>query len=262
MKPTEINDRKYFQEYHNRIGKDVAALWKNADLKNGNLDLAYHITASAVYSSNIEGNTLDLNSYMNYELTKKKFKPTKEAQEIKDLKVAYVFAKTHVLTEKNFLKAHEIFSSSYLIKNKRGKYRTEKVGVFSERGLVYLAVEPELVSDEMKLFFASLKKLLKEKFNVEEAFYFASLEHLKFVHIHPFADGNGRAARLLEKWFLSRFLGNDVWKFSSEQFYKEHRQEYYNNINLGVNYYELNYEKCLPFLEMLAKALKKTNTKI
>ncbi|MBS4027360.1 MAG: Fic family protein [Ignavibacteriales bacterium] len=255
MKPTEINDRKYFQEYHKRIGKNVEALWKNADLKNGKVELMYHIISSAVYSSNIEGNPLDLNSYMNFRLAKRK--ATKMEKEIKDLEQAYEFAKVHAFSEKNFLQAHEKLSATYLIKSKRGKYRTGKIGVFSESGLVYLAVEPELVKKEMKLFFASLKKILKEKLNTEKAFYFASLYHLKFVHIHPFADGNGRAARLLEKWFLAKFLGVNAWKISSEQFYKEHQQEYYNNINLGVNYYELNYDKCLPFLEMLPKALKK-----
>ncbi|WP_220392957.1 Fic family protein [Chitinophaga lutea] len=31
--------------------------------------------------------------------------------------------------------------------------------------------------------------------------------HLVFVKIHPRADGNGRSARLLEKWFLAVKLG-------------------------------------------------------
>lgn len=31
---------------------------------------------------------------------------------------------------------------------------------------------------------------------------FAALLHLNFVHVHPFADGNGRMARLLLNWAL------------------------------------------------------------
>jgi Fic family protein len=89
-----------------------------------------------------------------------------------------------------------------------------------------------------------------------QVFYFASLLHLVFAHIHPFRDGNGRAARLLEKWFLAEQLGNSFWKLSSEKYYKEHQKEYYNNINLGVNYYELDYGKCLPFLVMLTQSMK------
>jgi Fic family protein len=69
-------------------------------------------------------------------------------------------------------------------------------------------------------------------------------------------DGNGRAARLLEKWFLAEKLGSKMWKINSEKYYKEHQQEYYHNINLGVNYYELDYNKCTPFLIMLINSLR------
>ncbi|MBL0098191.1 MAG: Fic family protein [Bacteroidetes bacterium] len=31
--------------------------------------------------------------------------------------------------------------------------------------------------------------------------------HLVFVKIHPLNDGNGRSARLIEKWFLAQKLG-------------------------------------------------------
>jgi Fic family protein len=48
--------------------------------------------------------------------------------------------------------------------------------------------------------------------SAEEVFYFASFIHLRFVHIHPFRDGNGRAARLIEKWFIAEKLGKQFWK--------------------------------------------------
>jgi hypothetical protein len=87
-------------------------------------------------------------------------------------------------------------------------------------------------------------------------FYFASLLHLRFVHIHPFVDGNGRAARLLEKWFLAHHLGPPGWQVPAERYYKEHRADYYNHLNLGVNFYELDYDQCLPFLLMLPRSLE------
>jgi Fic family protein len=86
-------------------------------------------------------------------------------------------------------------------------------------------------------------------------FYFASFIHLKFVHIHPFNDWNWRAGRLLEKWFLTSKLWIDFWKLESEKFYKENRENYYKNINLWVNYYEINYDNSLNFLLMLTKSL-------
>jgi len=155
----------------------------------------------------------------------------------------------------NFLHTHKIFAKTLVIKSKQGKYRNEKVGVFGQSGLVYLAIEPELVKETMTEFFNDLATLLKSDLSNSQVFYFASLIHLKFAHIHPFRDGNGRAARLLEKWFLTEKMGKDFWKISSEKFYKEHQMDYYSNLNLGVNYYELNYDKCFPFLMMLPESL-------
>jgi Fic family protein len=121
--------------------------------------------------------------------------------------------------------------------------------------LVYLAIEPEFVSETMNELFSGIEELIFTELTIEEVFYFASLIHLKFVHIHPFRDGNGRVARILEKWFITSKLGDDFWKLSSEKYYKEHQSEYYKNLNLGVNYYELKYDKCLPFLVMLPNCM-------
>jgi len=193
---------------------------------------------------------------MNYKLSQEIARPTKEIEEIENLIAAYEFAQSNELNEANLLEAHRFFSKTLLIENKRGKYRAEKVGVFGATGLVYLAIEPEFVIERMQEFFQNIGGLLKEEFSLEKTFYFASLIHLVFAHIHPFADGNGRAARLLEKWFLAQKLGENYWKIPSEKYYKEHQSKYYENINLGVNYYEVDYGGCLPFLLMLPSSLK------
>ena len=248
-----ISDRKYLAEYSAQIGiSDLIVRFNFSDECN-NFD--YLTKSSAVYSSNIEGNSIDLNSYMNYELNKERFKSGKEIDEIEQLIQAYEFAQTNCLTEQNLLKAHAILSTPLLIKSKRGRYRTEQVGVFGKSGITYLAIEPEYVTEQMGLFFGELISLLNETLTEEEVFYFAALIHLRFVHIHPFRDGNGRAARLLEKWFISEQLGKRFWKIPSEEYYKNHLPQYYDNIRLGVNFYELNYEKCLPFLLMLPSCL-------
>jgi Fic family protein len=250
-----IIDNEYFNQYNDLIGNQIDKLISLFDFAEKTTDLDYKTQASAVYSSNIEGNSIDLNSFMNYKLSQEIFKPQKEIQEIENLVLAYEYAQNNPLTEKNFLHCHKIFAKTLVIKSKQGKYRNEKVGVFGQSGLVYLAIEPELVKETMAEFFNDLGTLLKDDLSNSEVFYFASLIHLKFAHIHPFRDGNGRAARLLEKWFLTEKIGKDFWKISSEKFYKEHQMDYYNNLNLGVNYYELNYDKCIPFLMMLPKSL-------
>jgi Fic family protein len=106
------------------------------------------------------------------------------------------------------------------------------------------------------MFFQDINQLISTNLNETEVFNFASLIHLRLAHIHPFRDGNGRAARLIEKWFVVEKLGRDFWKIPSEEYYKKNQAKYYETINLGVNFYELNYDKCIGFLKMLPNCLK------
>ena len=122
-----------------------------------------------------------------------------------------------------------------------------------------MAVEPKKVKREMQILFKDIKIFLEKKMSIYEVFYCASLLHLRIAQIHPFFDGNGRAARLLEKWFLAKKLDKNAWLIQSEKFYKESLKDYYQNINLGPNYYELDKSKSLAFLLMLPKSLKINN---
>ncbi|MCW5201589.1 Fic family protein [Desulfobulbus sp. US4] len=251
----KITERKYLNAYSQTIGDQLEDLLTQFDFSEDNGKFDYLTKASAVYSSNIEGNSVDLNSYMNYELSREKSKPGKEIEEIENLIAAYGFAQQNTLKEANLLQCHKMFSETFLIKSKRGAYRIEPVGVFGKTGMAYLAVEPEFVEKEMKTFFNGIAELISTSLTTEEVFYFAALLHLRFAHIHPFRDGNGRAARLLEKWFIAEKIGQQFWKIPSEQYYKEHQPEYYATIHLGINFYELDYNKCLDFLVMLPKCL-------
>ena len=238
---------EYFQPYLKAILKmDLESNLENIDTKKS--EISFNFAVSSVYSSNIEGNSMDLNSYFNYD---PKIKISHEKQEIDELVLAYIFAKENPLNYKNLLKAHGILSQSFLEKFQQGHVRTNSVGVFGSLGLVYLALEPEKVEDELKLLLEEIELLIKSKLSIPETFYYASFLHLRLAHIHPFADGNGRIARLLEKWFLANKLGEIGWKIRSEQYYKENQKQYYTNINLGSNFYELDYTKSIPFLIML-----------
>jgi Fic family protein len=251
-----ITERKYLDRYIKSIGNKIPEWIEGFDFSENRGEFEYLTKSSAVYSSNIEGNSIDLNSYMNYEMNKDKFKSGKELEEIEDLIEAYEFAQANKLNENNLLNCHKIFSDTLLIRSKRGKYRIEQVGVFGKAGLAYMAVEPEFVEKEMKLLFQDLSELISSNLDETVVFYFASLIHLRFAHIHPFRDGNGLAARLIEKWFVAEKLGHNFWKIPSEEYYKNNQSRYYETINLGVNFYELNYDRCIGFLEMLPNCLK------
>jgi len=94
-----IQERKYLPEYLKVIGNKIPALIKKFNFSEDNGNFEYLTKASAVYSSNIEGNSIDLNSFMNYELSREKFKPGKEIEEIENLVTAYEFAQQNELNE-------------------------------------------------------------------------------------------------------------------------------------------------------------------
>jgi Fic family protein len=219
-------------------------------------DFKFHLANSAVHSSNIEGNTVSFDTYLKaseYNLHLE----TKEIKEIEDLIAAYQFARENDLTLENILKAHEILTTSILVKKERGKIRKVKVGVRSEGRLIYLAVEPECVKQELEKLFDDISILINTKLTITEVFYYAAFIHLVFVNIHPFIDGNGRATRLIEKWFLAKKLGENSWFITSEKNYWDNRPIYYKNLQLGLNYYEVKYELSIPFLSMLPNSLLK-----
>jgi Fic family protein len=77
------------------------------------------------------------------------------------------------------------------------------------------------------------------------------------VKIHTWNDGNGRSARLIEKWFIAQHLGSKSWFLQSEKKYYNHHQKYYTNLRrLGIEYPDLDYSKALPFLMMLPKGIE------
>ena len=80
--------------------------------------------------------------------------------------------------------------------------------------------------------------------------------HLVFVKIHPFQDGNGRTARLIEKWFLIEKIGIKATSVQLEKNYYSRIKDYYSNIRkLGLEYEDLDYSKSLDFLLMTVSGL-------
>lgn len=223
-------------------------------VSNQKHDLEFILQSSAVYSSNIEGVSIDLNSYINKTNLSKFSK--KEVSEIEDLIQAYDLAESQKLNETNFLKSHKLLSMHILSKARQGKYRSESVGVFGKEGLVYSGPEHFLIQNEMTQLFSTINHLLKTKMTESEVIFWSAWLHLEIALIHPFLDGNGRAARLLEKWFMAEKIGKVAWFLQTENFYFENRQNYYKNLRKGDNYWEIDYSKLNDFMSMLFFMLK------
>lgn len=250
---------EYLQEYTDKTEVDWVEVFNKLKEKTQFPleDFEYYFISSSLYSSKIEGNTLDVNSFFRNRGKKASLRK-KEVQEIETLKEAYKFVSENNLNRTNFFKAHALLSKTLLPVKERGVLRKEQVGVRDSITLkpVYLAVEPQFLKAEFGKLFDDIDVLLTRGLNQKEIFYYASMIHIWLTKIHPFSDGNGRSARLLEKWFLVSKLGMSAWSINSEKYYWDNRPEYYENIALGYNYYVLYWNRCIPFLLMLPKAMQ------
>ena len=254
MKALKYIKADYLQYYIDNNKVDITK--QLSKLSYGENDVDFHFAKAAVFSSQIEGNIIDFDSYLKY-FHSGMNNEGKEFNEIEDLKAAYKFASESELTYKKFLLSHEILSKNVIrLKRYRGKLRKDKVGIISNGKLEYMTVEPEFVKQEITKLFDDINYILGLSLVNDEIFYYASMIHLMFEKIHPFVDGNGRAGRLLEKWFIKEKIGHNAWLIQSEQYYFQKRNEYYRYLSIGSDYYSLDMERCIYFLLMLPMSLK------
>ena len=216
----------------------------------------FYKSISSVYSSKIEGEDIDFDSYYKHKFLKVKFKPdyTRKAD---DLFSAYDFIDDNPLNLKNVRKAHSVLSANLLPKSQQGLIRTNPMFVInSDDQIDYAAASPEIVNQELDKLFHDIEILVANDLDAFEVFYYASLIHLVFVKIHPFQDGNGRTARLIEKWFLIEKIGQKATSVQLEKNYFKHLKEYYSNIKvLGLEYDDLDFNKALDFLLMTVNGI-------
>jgi Fic family protein len=210
----------------------------------------YSFMVSSVFSSMIEGSSLDVEKYILYQSTNNS---STDYILITDLMSAHKFAQSHALNANNILKAHAILSNHFNVDAKyKGHIRDKNVSVGTFLYKVYEGAPKQIVNAEFNKLMADISHLLKLKnLTYNEVFYYASYIHLMLLKVHPFADGNGRISRLVEKWFLSKHLGQDAWLIPSEAYYQINKQKYYANLGIGATYSTIDKNLALDFLFML-----------
>ena len=254
----KIISDKYLDQYKKQLQIDLGnALSEVKEIKLTPQSFTFYTSVAVISSSRIEGEQMEIDSYLKHKMQDIEYLP-ELVEKPNDLFQAYLFAKENKLTKKNFLRSHALLSKHLLPEKWRGVYRKNEMLVMEHKtGKIQFEAAPfSIVEEEMEKLWADIAALLKRKLSNEEIFYYASFIHIAFVNIHPFNDGNGRAGRLLEKWFLSQMLGETAWYIQSEKHYYHQVNDYYKNLNrLGMFYEKLDYANADKFLQMLPNAI-------
>ncbi|TGN02719.1 Fic family protein [Leptospira dzoumogneensis] len=186
----------------------------------------------------IEGNTLS-EEEINELIEGKELSPSKEyqAQEVKNILEAFNNILTQVVDGDRPLLSLDLIKELHTKVGKNlgeifraipGQFRKENVVVGKYRPPDYQNVESLL---------NELCHWMKSYFHFEKGQSFAEtviqsiVSHVYIAWIHPFGDGNGRTARLLEFFILLRAGNPDFASHILSNFYNETRPEYYAHLD-------------------------------
>lgn len=145
----------------------------------------------------------------------------KEIQEVKNAYVAYEKIPEIDPTSISDLKRiHGILT--YRTARESGVFRKGDEGVLSGSECIFVAPPPHIVNELMR----DLMQWVKENEGVIHPLILSAIFHYEFVFIHPFADGNGRMARLWHTVLLYRWrsvfeyipLESQIERFQNEYY--------------------------------------------
>ena len=126
------------------------------------------------------------------------------------------------------------------------KFREEEMSVVSYKGgkeqIHYIAPPPDILAKEMEAFLVFVNK------SEEDVYTKAAIAHFWFVTIHPYDDGNGRIARAITNYVLSKELGLNDGYYSLSTAIAEDKKSYYD---LLEHHQKLLYNKNLEITDWI-----------
>ena len=179
----------------------------------------------SIHSSlKIEANSLSLGQVRDVIDGKLVLGEQKEIQEVKNAYAAYEkFSEIDPYSMEDLKKFHGIMTK-YVV-NESGDFRRGEEGVFNGDECIFMAPPAKLVPQLME----NLLCWMKEARNSVHPLILSSIFHYEFVFIHPFADGNGRMARLWHTAILSEW--KPIFEYIPiESQIEKFQDEYYDSI--------------------------------
>lgn len=151
-------------------------------------------------SLKIEANSLSFNQVEDVLAGNLVLGPQNEIQEVKNAYNAYEqLGKLNPYSLKDLLTAHSMLTKYLLAES--GSFRQGEEGVFSGNKCIFMAPPARFVPSLMEQLFSWLQEVK----NSLHPLLIAAIFHYEFVFIHPFADGNGRLARLWHTALLAQW---------------------------------------------------------
>lgn len=210
------------------------------------------------HGTHIEGNPLEQKEVADVLDGKKVSARERDIQEVLNYREVLKFlnkVREEPITEKVLLNIHDLTTKKILSKEHVGKFRNVQVKVSnSQTGETsYVPPGPNEISGLIRDFFFWLNRLEPEELH---PVLVAGMTHYILVAIHPFTDGNGRAARALATLVLFK-EGYDIKKFFSiEEYFDRDSSRYYNVLQRASNQSEKIEERDLThWLEYFTQGL-------
>lgn len=168
-----------------------------------NLDSKPHLRKNnkikSIHSSlSIEANSLSLNEVRDVINGRTVLGKQKEIQEVKNAYAAYEEIGRFDIYAIGDLKRMHGIMTKYTVEES-GSFRRGEEGVFNGDKCIFMAPPARLVPEQMQNLF----NWMSSARNTVHPLILSAVFHYEFVFIHPFADGNGRMARLWHSAILT-----------------------------------------------------------
>lgn len=144
---------------------------------------------------------------------------------------------TLVISRKLGLEIHRAITHGLIEKFRCGRFRQEAVFVNNPRTGQTVYWPPD--HQDVAPLIDDLIAFIKDHQGKIDPLILAGIFHKQFVIIHPFMDGNGRAARLATKVLLASMSLNTFYLFSFENYYNRNVSKYFAKVGVVNNYYEV-----------------------
>src|SRR5690606_9460645 len=156
---------KYFDTYTAMLDVAIETALEQVKQREWTVEsFRFYTAVSVMASSRIEGETLEIDSYLKHKLQDIEYLPNL-TEKPNDLFEAYEFARDSELILKNFFQSYRIATKHLLSESQRGIVRTGNMLIMEQQTqkIQYEAALSSIVKREFEVFWSELDVLIQQK---------------------------------------------------------------------------------------------------